>query len=440
VRLTLAEAQLHSKNQRPGSMLSERVDPFWNALWSNGDGGPTVAWTSLRSQAAPGSPENILRRLSTADEQPPVEDTVRDEAQERSIRLVARRPWTLRHLARVMMWRAITAEQLNAMDGSRGLSLDGGRTMRTLWDAGLIQSGCWVYGPKRIPGLPTMFRPVTASVIERQLAHRLHYADWIGISGGQIQPFGHHYDRHNLLTSELSLRAAELIPLAAVMGEGLAAWRLIFDPSAAVPISSGRAADAIWLRQDGLKLAIETTAHVTAATGAKVQQAADLLARDRSKDLTMLFVDVGHPQVGPTPTSVSTELRRLVERASRSSREHVQAGVPERIAIARWTEWFPEPGVVDTSFMSLSAYRPTGPESSRWEPVDLLDPFSLPFAGSPNAEASLTNVRSLYGIPHWQRDGRGPDLVEYLMDHFQVPPPLRKPPVTRLIKKDHTSD
>jgi hypothetical protein len=108
------------------------------------------------------------------------------------------------------------------------------------------------------------------------------------------------------------------------------------------------------------------------------------------------------------------------------------------MAVARWTDWFPEPGSVDTSFMSLRVQRPTGPEASRWEPVDLLDPFSLPFAGSPDADTSLVNVRALYGLPHWQRSGPGPDLIGHLMDHFGVPKSLRKVPRPPVAQKKAT--
>ncbi|MHB8318108.1 MAG: hypothetical protein ACYDEP_02585 [Acidimicrobiales bacterium] len=214
------------------------------------------------------------------------------------------------------------------------------------------------------------------------------------------------------------------------MGEGMAAWSLIFDPSAGVPVTAHRAADAVWVREDGLKIAVETTATVTATTKLKIQQAADFLAADKSKSTVVLFVNAAHPEVGTSPTEVSRQLRMAVAKSAYSSRANIQANVAQRMALARWIDWFPTPGMVHPSFMSLSAQCPTGPGpgEGRFEPVDLLDPYVIA-CPDVNTQAMFSNIKLLYGVPHWQRRNPDPSLLDSrLLDHFGVPKELRQTP------------
>jgi len=405
------------------SGIADRIDPFWGELWTTSEGGVAVSWDSRRS----------FERLAAHGLLHPRGRTGALSKEDALARVPERRP-RLEALAAINMWRAITSEQLAAFTGYPGVGT--GRsamaTTRLLWAAGLIQRGTFIAAGKRIATLPPVFRPGTKGCMDR-LEPLLGYHDWVGVTGGQAQPFGHHYDRHNLLTTELSLRAAELCPLAAVMGEGLAAWSLVFDPSAGVPESSHRAADAVWVRSDGLKIAVETAATVSESTKEKIQQAAEFLAADRSRSTVILFVNAAHPQRGSTFSRIGAQLRMAIAKAAYSSRATIAAGVPERMAVARWVDWFPDPGMVTPSFMALTAQRPTGPTAGegRFEPVDLLDPFALPFAGAqdPDSVALLSNVHLLYGVPHWQR--RHPDtsvLDTRLLDYFKVPQQLRRTP------------
>lgn len=403
--------------------IADRIDPFWGELWATSDGGVAVSWSSRRSV-------NRLSARGLLHHQ--VSDGRRTE--EDALVLVPQRRPRLEALAAINMWRAITSEQLAAITGRAGIATSRFDRSSThlLWEAGLIQQGMFIASGRRITTLPVLFRPGTKGCMSG-LEPRLGYHDWVGVTGGQTQPFGHHYDRHNLLTTELSLRAAELCPLAAVMGEGMAAWSLVFDPSAGVPESSHRAADALWVRSDGLKIAVETAATVSESTKLKIQQAADFLAADRSKSTAILFVNAANPRQDTNFSRISKQLRMAIAKAAYSSRSTISAGVPERMALARWIDWFPEPGVVAPSFLALTALRPTGPTSGegRFEPVDLLDPFALPFPGSHSEDAAalLSNVHLLYGVPHWQR--RHPDtsvLDTRLLDYFKVPQQFRRTP------------
>jgi len=419
-----ADLQPVATTKRSG--IADRIDPFWDELWQTPNGGVVVSWASRRS---------VERLAARGLFQPHARET-KTPSEDALVSIPDRRP-RLEALAAINMWRAITAEQLAAITGRPGVATSRGAMASThlLWAAGLIQRGTFTTSRSRIAKLPALFRPGTKGCMD-ELERTLNYHDWVGVTGGQAQPFGHHYDRHNLLTTELSLRAAELCPLAAVMGEGMAAWSIIFDPSAGVPASSHRAADALWVRSDGLKIAVETTATVSSGTKLKIQQAADALAADRSKSTVVLFVNAAHPTEGPSPVDISRQLRMAMAKSAYSSRATIAADVAGRMALARWIDWFPEPGMVAPSFMALSAQRPTGPRpgEGRFEPVDLLDPYAVPFdgTGSEDTQALLSNVRLLYGVPHWQRwQRRHSDtsvLDAHLLDHFEVPQVLRRSP------------
>ena len=399
--------------------LVQRIDPFYGSLWSAPDGGVAVAWSSRGS----------TKRLADAG-------MVKPRAVERAwekheaLALVPERRPRLEALAAISMWRAITSEQLAAITGRAGVGTghDNRGTISVLWSAGLIHCGDFVAPRTRLRELPAIFRPASNEYMA-PLEPLLTYRDWVGVTGSQRQPWGHHYDRHNLLTTELSLRAAELLPLIGVLGEGMASWSLIFDPSAGVPETSHRAADAVWIRADGLKIAIETTANVSALTTAKIQHAADYLAADKSRSTMVLFVNAADHATG-NPTEVSKLLRMAIAKSAYSSRATIAANVAQRMALARWVDWFPEPRMVSSSFLTLAAQYPAkaSPGANRFEWIDLLDPYALP---GPEADTSFLkdNIALLYGVPHWQRRSPNPDLLTTrLLDHFGVPQSLRRAP------------
>lgn len=338
--------------------------------------------------------------------------------------LVARcRAQRLSTLAAIGLWRNATVEQLVAITGNLGLARRRSAERSLAWSAGLVQRGTLVTGmPGKAQLQPRhlMYRPDNHGVIE-ELSRRLSYREWLGVTAGSVWEPGGQYDRHDLLTTEVSLRVAEWCGVATVLGEPLTAWQLMLGSSLDLP-TGRRAADAAWVRPDGLTIAVEMTANVSQQFQAKARRWAEVLARDTTKSVMVLFIGAIHPDRS-NGADVANRLRKAVTAAAHSSMDTVLAGVAERMAVVRWTDWFPEPGMVDPTMLGLAAQRPTGPEGKRWEPVNLLDPFDMVFTPAPgtNPTAVIDNANLLYGVPHWLKTGPGPDLFGLLRARAGLP-------------------
>jgi hypothetical protein len=407
-------SDLTSAGYTPGSGVCERVDPFWLGLWPDSGGGVEVSWRSIKS----------VNRLNDLGVTKSLERECRWTPEEAMAKIgeLHTRP---KVLAAINMWLYATSEQLAAITGKPSLLAQSSDT-DVLWAADLIQRGRFFDGRAAVPSLPEVYR-ISSGMADVDLSG-LNYRDWLGVTAGHPSNWSHQFTRHNLLTTELSLRVAEFCPtIAAVLGENVAAWSLLF-PAELKP-NPHREADALWVRSDGMKIAVEMTATAT-SIAVKARQMADLLAADETKSLTVLYVVAAHPDGGRT-TTIAKEVRQEVMRAAYATHEHRIAGVAQRMAVVLWKDWFPAPGLADPGFLALSARRPSGKDpENRWEPVDLADSSDLPIPAS-NDEASarlLTNVNDLYGIPHWQRhEGEGADLDNYLIDAAGLPDQFKQP-------------
>ena len=389
----------------PGYGPSERVDPYWGVVWSSAsDGGPVLAWRSLES-------EHALRDASIRIPSRPG-GRRHTRTQDEALDLLGRRRARLITLGTVNLWRTLTSQQIYAITGRPGVASSVSDEASLLFDAGLIQRGRFHYAGRALDSMPEVFRPATHTD-KIDLRQHLRYADWVGVTLGGPSIKGHLYDRHNLITTELSLRTAEMCPLRSVLGESAATWPRLF-PSRLTP-NPYRSADAVWVREDGLKIAIELTATVTVPTIKKIDQLADLLARDTTKSTVVLFVLAPRPGQDHE-LDVGRRLRQAIKRASHSSRSRVIAEVSDRLLIATWKSWFPVPGLVSREFVRLRAQRYAAADDE-WVDTDLLDPYDVLFsgAGSHEVEQTSTNLNSVLGAPWWMRTGPGFDFDNFLL-------------------------
>lgn len=387
----------------PGFGPNERVCPYWGMVWPSSDGGPVLAWRSRESERA-------LRDAGIRISSRPGGRRHR-RTQDEALALLNRRRSRLITLGTVNLWRATTSQQIVALTGQPGLNSSRSDETELLFDAGLIQRGRFTYAGRSLDSMPEIFRP-NPSADTVDLRQHLRFADWVGTLVGQSIS-GHQYDRHNLLATEISLRAAEICPLRSVLGETLATWSRLF-PSRLQP-NPHRSADAVWIRSDGLKIAVELTATVTVATIKKIDQLADLLARDTAKSTVVLFV------VAPRPgqdheLDVGRRLRQAIRKSARSSRTRVLAEVSDRLIIATWKSWFPATGLVSREFVRLRAQRYSSTDDE-WVDADLLDPFDVPFDGAGSLEVAQTdtNLNSVLGAPWWVRTEPGFDFDNFLI-------------------------
>lgn len=348
----------------------------------------------------------------------PLEVSV-SEAMDRIVSDARRR--RLAHLAAVGMWRTATLQQVAALTGQPHLLTAHSVDRDLLWASGLIERGIVVTAAHS--RLPPLERPDPRGDFDA-LAERLSFAERVAVTGGQPWKWGSQYDRHNVLTTELGLRIAEFAPVATVFGESLAGVDLLLGGTGRSGAGS-RSGDMVIIRPDGFKIVVEVTATVTPDFRTKVRRWASVLTSRRQADLAVCFVEIAHPDRRDTTTEVQRLLRRAVTEAAHAGLDAADARVPELMSVARWQEWFPEPGRVDPGFVRLAAWRPTGPYGNPWEPVDLADPADLRFMAPSSedraaSEAVVSNARLLLGTPYWTRLGQGhqPDLHrEYLGRH-----------------------
>ncbi len=364
---------------------ADRIDPYWSMMWSSSHGGPIIDWRSLHVDEQIRDAGISFSRQRKAPRRTPQD----------AIALLGRRNPRIDYLATINLWRMVSGEHLAALRGQPSLNASRSDDVDVLYDAGLIQRGRALYAGQYLPDYPEFFRP---SPDAASTFPDMRYAQWLGATLGGSGINGHQYSRHNLLATELSLRAAEMCPLHSVLGESASEWSRVFHPD--LSPNQYRASDAVWLRQDGLKIAVELTAAASPAAQTKINQFADLIARDPSKSVIVVFVMA--PDISSDRASeLSRVIRRAIKQSSRSSMNRVLTNVASRISIVRWSDWFPSPGLVSKEFVGLRARRCLDGEN--WSEVDLLDPFQVPFDGadSPETQQTLDNVEMVRGAPHW---------------------------------------
>lgn len=305
---------------------------------------------------------------------------------------------TLRMLAAVNMWRTMTIPQMAAMIGfPRWATAQWPASVSKAFAAGLLQVG--ELASVFRSDLPTLLR-VDPDGDAGPLLARLGYTEWLGVTSGQLWRGSTTPDRHNILVAELALRVAQMCPGAgAVMGEMVGNHDLLLGVED--KRLSRRRADSVVVRKDGLRIAVEVTANDR--FGHKMSNWVDALVADRSHSTVVLFVEAARPGYSTNQTYAS--IYRGMEKAVSSSMPAMAARVLERMFFVRWSDWFPEPGVVTPDFSTLPATRYSGDgigSRASWTRVDLLDPQQLPFDGSATPGGAMTvlaNSRLLLGAP-----------------------------------------
>lgn len=389
----IAFADLESACPVEAFDAAHRIDPYFHqTLWL---GGAAASWESYADLVKLEAAGFGRMRRSDSRWNP-------DEALEAMCSRSGRRSTRLRRLsalAAMAMWKTLTVEQVGAFTGrtSNDYRFD---DCRLLWAAGLVDAGTLRTRNSRTWDLPPLYRLAsTGHAVEEVLEH-LTYAERLAVTAGQEMTAGYPSDRHNLLTAELCLRVGEFCEVGAVAGESVSSHHHLLASTKRY----AKSADAQVVREDGLRIGIEMTARTSSSSFEKkvtswahmVEAAAD------DEDMVLCFVEAAAPEVSNKHWA---KLRSRIEQVCYATPTAVRRRIAERFAVARWRWWFPEPGVLDESFLTLEAARPTGPKGNRWETVDLLDPVALPLRSKrPDvALATLAEIKTLWGVPHWQR-------------------------------------
>lgn len=409
-------------NRNPVERLRahNRVDPYWDGMWDNS----RAFWVEVGDQRRRAEAGLLKRGLGWLD---PPEGSPKDMLGSAfpSGRGCSGRSARVSGLACTLMWRTLLGEQVAALTGRTEWASGKPGPGRDLYRAGLVDvgapatPGAWsrpLFRPNSNPPWPDALR-------------RLTFDEQVGVSGGFPFRWGSQADRHNVLTTELALRAAELLPVSMVAGEHLCSLPRMFPPGSGVDVPQAAvnfAPDAMLVRRDGLRIMVELTASV-GDLSRKLNRWAQVLASDaRARRLLVLFVFAPHPDA-----PVRGDFERLREQVRAASYQWALDGVPERMFVASWQDWFPARHCATQAFRTLAADCPAsvgvrGVAGSGWEARNVLDPFEVPGPDLEGPDALVENQRFLLGVPHWMRsDVREGELLDvWLAREGRVPFPF----------------
>ncbi len=388
---TIPFTELRSRCTTPGFTAPDRLDPYFHGLWVDG---AQASWLS----------KALLDRLRQAKlAKAHAGDAKATTGSALAALLRSRRQAHLSELAAVAMWRTLTGQQLAAITGHRAAAVNP-QEMAPAFRAGLVDRGSLLSDLNTGGGVPHphhLYRPVDTTTVGTLLA-QLTYEERCAVTACQPWTRGAQNDRHNLLATELGLRVAEYCDIGTVLGERLSRSAMLARNQ---PGGGGSVADLSIVRDDGHRIAVEVTASATPTFAAKIARWAKVLTEMDSDDvgLSVVFVEASGPErPESTADTMWNGIRTEVAKAAYQN-GGARAGVPERMAVARWRWWFPEPGCTSSAFQVLECLRPTGPWNDRWEVVALLDPTDLEFepADPDAAMALIRNSWDLSGLPHW---------------------------------------
>ena len=332
-------------------------------------------------------------------------------------------------LGALFAWRTMTSEQAAAFVGKAGLARATGQDAVSAFAADLIELGAFRCLPgRRVADRPTLYRLSSSAVFKEMLEGYLTWPEWVSITGGLPWAPATTYDRHNVLATELGLRFAEYAEVGTVLGERFSSFDLLAGSGIGrEPLRHKRAADLTLVRPDGMRIAIELTAHYTPNLARKVAHWVRLLHERpfATSGLCVVFVVAPRPELlgDSKGHRARAKVYKAIAAATKEFPGTTRDRVAERIGVATWREWFPARGRVSDAFLAMRVDRATGLGAAAWEPCDMLDPTSRPFAPADtfDATAILANAAMLGQTPYWLR-GRShpPELWRLLLERAGV--------------------
>ncbi len=425
----IAFADLTSHGVHPKVGAANRLDPYWDGLWASG---ALASWVSAESAAR-------QERAGLARVPAPLAM----DPQEAWEKFVGGYGWRrkLEVLGVLGSWRTLSAEQLAAFVGAPSIA-GRSRLMDAAFACGLVDHGIFTSGLVRthLSSRAKLFRPSGTDVFAKRVAPMLTYPELTLVTGGRKFKTGGQYDRHNLLTSELALRVAEFCDVGTVLGETYSTVDLLLGSGIGKPpiVKRNQSADATIVRADGMRVAVEITASV-ASLKEKVHRWAERMSTDSfaRTGLNILFVGAPPPDRphGRSQDEFLRILRKTIRRVLAEYPGVPGANLADRFWVAMWEDWFPAPGMVTESFLTLRAHRLSPGARAPWREAGILDEFEVPF--EPHDPAAMTAVLSgaatVASPPVWlRRRYETVPLHRYAMakggfDSVPVPHP-QKPP------------
>lgn len=410
-------SDLDSHGVHPKVATANRLDPYWDGLWASGS---TASWVNVESAR-----RQVSSGLATM---PWYLDMTQEQAREIFFNASGWRR-RLEAYGALGSWRTLSAEQLAAFTGAPSMA-GRNRSMNAAFNLGLADLGIFTTGlvSTSIKDRARLFRPAALGAFDRILEPELTYPEKVLVSGGYRYTGGGQFDRHNLLTAELGLRVAEFLPnVGTILGESLSGIDLLAGTGLGLEekTKQRRSADATLIRDDGMRVVVEMTASVTPYFSEKVRRWVHLLATTTlsHSGITVLFVGAPKPDRTSQMKGASefrAQMKQAVREAVREFPGISGSNPHERIGVALWEDFFPEPGMVDEDFLDLTVEM-VGAGGSGWLKQSLwnlpLDPLRPGFL-----TAVIDNAAATASPPVWLRRGRSiPDLYKFALHQTGIP-------------------
>lgn len=266
----------------------------------------------------------------------------------------------------------LTAQQLCCWLGLTPMHTT--RYFKPAYDQGLLERGRFVV--RRHGRLPYIYALNDDKPLRRYLRRHDNPA---AVLGTPKPLFSARHIRHNLLVAETTLRTMEVnTSIAAVTGTPHARATQLIDGLPTEPRYTQLAGDAVWWRNDGLRIVIELVAsdnqqHIASKMA---RWATVLAASPPDADIVVVWLNTITDQ-----ERGANLLRRLFEQlvelgtttlpngivASPSDIARVRA----RMTLAAWTDWYPDLRDIATAGRHISVA--VNPNGRAWVPVNLTD-------------------------------------------------------------------
>lgn len=397
-------AFLFDSRAKPSSLsMVERNDPYWDPNWVPG------------SQAVWASATGTGRTKVTA---------------EKAMKMLfggRRRKSALSLIATLDAWATVTAEQAALIAGDRALLNPNSHVVHALYSLGVLDIGQYALPfARKEKNRVWLYRRASGDGLHKQITDELTWAEWIVTSGGLPWNTGTSFDRHNVLATELVLRAAEFLPIGTVLGEKFVHASSLASAEATSKFT--HRADALLVREDGLRIAVEITASRSAAFEAKVERWAKFMRENplETSGVIVIFVTV------PKPDDVrkrggGAEVRKAVQKVLRSYPERSRNAPSSRIGVVEWSDWFPDRHLLADEFLSMEVQFPVGRSAAdRWAPVPLVD-VSFDPDDDFDATAVIENASVLGHVPSWLRTASAEDVLSTPLKREGVQLPVMLP-------------
>lgn len=389
----------------PELAMDARRDPYWDRLWAPGS---QAVWTTA-----------AMARQRIADGTAALRKEMQLTSSEALEKLLHGYNWKekLACWAVLDSWRTVTAEQMAAITGRSYLADENGSTVAASFALGLMDIGAFPNPlATRTAQRAAVYRPGNAEAFD-VIAPRLTWPERLSVTGGQEWSNVGLHDRHNILATELCLRAAEYLPLGAVLGEKFATTELLAGSGLGKELKGtfNRRADGVLVREDGLRVAIELTASTGPAFQNKVRKWAELMTQRplETSGLTVLFVAAPHPDRTAGGKDPRAGIYRTLAEVLRSFPGTGEDSPAARIGIANWEEWFPGRHLMSEAFFTLKAdfalNDAKGPD--KWASRELLGDYPFTPWETFDATAVIENAPLLAATPYWMRAGDHTQLI-----------------------------